>query len=99
MRNCAAKLIRVMATDFVRKVNNVRALLKDVERVLADGGFLRMTWHDGRTELVSATGESQIVDGRTYQAFTNKHQYGLNRVETGSTESKDLVIEWRQFGK
>jgi hypothetical protein len=77
----------------------VRARLKDVERVLADGGFIRMTWRNGHIELISASGESQTVDGRTYQAFTSKHQAGLNRIETGSMDDKTLVIEWRHSGK
>jgi hypothetical protein len=77
----------------------VAAKLKDIERVLADGGFVRFRWGVGHAELVGATGKTQTLDGRTYQGFLRKHQAGLNRVETGSTATKNLLIEWRQSEK
>jgi hypothetical protein len=75
------------------------ARLRDVERVLADGGFVRFRWGVGHAELVGATGETRTLDGRTYQRFLRKHQAGLNRVETGSRATKNLLIEWRLSGK
>ena len=60
------------------------AKLKDIERVLAGGGFVRFRWGVGHAELVSATGKTQTLDGRTYRGFLREHQAGLNRVETGS---------------
>jgi len=77
----------------------VAAKLKDVERVLADGGVVRFRWGVSHAELVSATGKTQTLDGRTYQRFLRKHQAGLNRVESGSRATKDLLIEWRLSGK
>jgi len=38
------------------------------------------------------------MDGRTYQGFLKTLAPTLHRSETGSTETKDLVIEWRKGG-
>jgi hypothetical protein len=71
-------------------------LLRDVQRVLSEGGFIRYIWRTGRRELIAANGSSLRIDGRTYQSLLKKHTAGLIRTETGSTENKDLVIEWRK---
>lgn len=71
------------------------ARLKDVERVLDEGGLVRFTWSDGRRELITASGETQRLDGRCYASVRNDPD--LIRMETGSTDNKDLVIIWRKF--
>jgi hypothetical protein len=71
---------------------------KDVHRVLTEGGFVRFIWHTGRKELITASGRSLRIDGRTYQEFLKTLAPKLKRSETGSMEERDLVIEWRQTG-
>jgi hypothetical protein len=36
------------------------------------------------------------IDGRSYQAFLKTADKRHTQTETGSTETKDLVIEWRK---
>jgi hypothetical protein len=77
----------------------VTAKLKDVERVLAEGGFIRFTHRNCNTELIDASGQSQHLDGRTYDAFLEKHIAGLMRSETGKLTADNLVFEWRKSAK
>jgi hypothetical protein len=73
------------------------AKLADVGRVLAEGGIVRFQWVTCWTVLISAdSGSYTPLDGRTYQGFLKVVAPKLERTETGSTETKNLVIEWRQ---
>ena len=71
------------------------ATLAEANQILADGGFIRFVWAEHLPAyLVKADGELRILDGRTYDSLRNHKD--LIRTETGSTEDKNLVIEWRQ---
>lgn len=70
------------------------AQLADVKRTLAEGGFVRFTWGVGTVELIDSRSHSRRLDRRTYQAITKRSD--LQRTTTGSVESKDLIVEWRQ---
>jgi hypothetical protein len=70
------------------------ALLAEANEILANGGIMRFIWATCQTVLVKATGELRALDGRTYDSLRNRSD--LTRIETGSTETKDLVIEWRK---
>lgn len=73
------------------------AQMKQVRRVLNEGGHVRLNWRNGSTVLVSADRKSSTaIDGRTYQGFLKTLAPKLERTETGSMETKDLVIEWRK---
>jgi len=75
------------------------AHMKQVRRVLDEGGHVRFDWLTCLAILVSADRKlSTTIDGRTYQAFLKTLPPQLERTETGSTETKDLVIEWRKAG-
>lgn len=76
-------------------VNRSRgALLAEAAQILADGGVMRFVWGSSLPAyLVKASGEQRILDGRAYDSLRNRSD--LIRTETGSTENKDLVIEWR----
>ena len=71
--------------------------MKQVMRVLNEGGYVRFEWRTSSTILISA--DQQLfttIDGRTYQGFLRTLALQLERTETGSVETKDLVIEWRK---
>jgi hypothetical protein len=70
------------------------AMMKQVRRVLDEGGKIIFDWKSCQTGLISADGNSFMMDGRTYQGFLKRLAPKLQRTETGSTETKDLVIEW-----
>jgi hypothetical protein len=71
------------------------AKLAEANQILADGGIMRFVWGSSLPAyLVKASGEQRILDGRTYDSLCNRED--LTRTETGSTENKDLVIEWRK---
>ena len=73
------------------------AKLADVRRILTEGGIVRFQWATCWTVLISADGGSfTTLDGRTYQGFLKTVAPKMERTETGSTETKDLVIEWRK---
>jgi hypothetical protein len=75
------------------------AQMKQVQRVVNDGGYVKFDWKTGRIVVVSADGELfTTLDGRTYQGFLKTLAPRLQRSETGSTDTKDLVIEWRKGG-
>ena len=67
----------------------------DIRRVLSEGGVVRFIWHKCRAELVTPNGAELRIDGRTYQGFLKRLALQLDRTETGSAETRDLVIEWR----
>ena len=70
------------------------ALLAEANEILANGGIMRFVWASSQTVLVKASGELRALDGRAYDSLLNRSD--LTRIETGSTETKDLVIEWRK---
>ncbi len=74
----------------------MRATMKQVRGVLNEGGKVVFDWKQGWTRLVSADGNFTTIDGRTYQGFLKTLAPKLERTETGSTDTKDLVIEWRK---
>lgn len=69
------------------------ARLADVRRVLNEGGRVRFVWGTGSPTLISKDGETPI-DLRSYQGFLRTVAPGLRCTKTGSTETKDLVVEW-----
>jgi hypothetical protein len=71
------------------------ATLPEANQILADGGIMRFVWRDKQpAHLVKASGDIRILDGRMYDSLRNRED--LIRTETGSTENKNLVIDWRQ---
>ena len=73
------------------------ARLSDIKRELDHGGFVRFVWFDVWPMLMHADGQwFTTIDGRTYQAFQKTADRRYTKTETGSTETKDLVIEWRK---
>ena len=72
-----------------------KATKADIDSALDAGGYVRYVWCDGDTVLVHPTGWEQAIDGRAYQGFLRTTATRCDRKETGSTEAKDLVFEWR----
>jgi hypothetical protein len=73
------------------------ARMKQVRRILDEGGLVRFNWRVGWTRVFSANGlYVTTLDGRTYSAFLRTLAPKLERSETGSVETKDLVVEWRK---
>jgi len=76
---------------------NRLAHLKDVRRVLQEGGIVRFHWANCRTILIKADGKSFTpIDGRSYKGFLKTADKRYTRTQAGSTDTKDLVIEWRR---
>lgn len=71
------------------------ANLQDTKRILDEGGFVRFTWSTCHPEVITIDNVSIPMDGRSYQAFL-KQTKELERIQAGSTETKNLVIEWRK---
>jgi hypothetical protein len=79
-----------------------RAHLSDIAFCLASGGLLRFRWKDCSVWLIfrdSATNNVREVDARSYQAFLHLFDDRYQKNEFGSTDTEDLIIEWRQFPK
>jgi len=75
------------------------AQMKQVQRVLNEGGYVKFDWNAGRITVVSAYGDLfTTMDGRIYHRFLKTLAPKLQRTETGSTGTIDLVIEWRKGG-
>ena len=73
------------------------ARMRDVSRVLDEGGSVRFIHKEGRAILVAADGESfQPLDGRTYDSFLRIRSRKFTRTESGSIADGDLVFEWRR---
>lgn len=73
------------------------ARMKQVRRVLNEGGHVKFVWKTGAITVISADGALfSTMDGRTYQGLLKTLAPKLERTEIGSTETKDLVIEWRK---
>jgi len=73
------------------------AYLAEIHHVLAEGGLVRFHWGNGQHILVNANGKSFTpIDGRSYQGFLKTANKRYTRTETGSTDTKDLVVEWRK---
>jgi hypothetical protein len=73
--------------------------LNEVLNELGNGGYVRFTWSKCGVDLILANGEIKPIDGRTYQAFLSAHQQKFARIEIGTVETKDLVIEWREINR
>jgi hypothetical protein len=73
------------------------AQLAEVKRVLANGGLVRFVWASGHTVLISANGKRlTMLDGRAYHGFLKTVAPSLEETSTGSIETQDLIIEWKQ---
>jgi len=73
------------------------ARMADVKRMIAHGGAVRFIYKTSLAILVSADGEIRYqLDRRTYDAFLRAIAHQLPRTESGSAETNDLVIEWKQ---
>jgi hypothetical protein len=71
--------------------------MADVRRIVAHGGLVRFTYKTDLAILVSVDGQSlSQIDRRTYDAFVRSTAPHLLRTESGSMETNDLVIEWKQ---
>jgi hypothetical protein len=69
----------------------------DVKRIVAHGGLVRFTHKSALATLVSVDGYSfSQLDRRTYDAFLRTIAPQLSRTESGSVETGDLVIWWKQ---
>jgi hypothetical protein len=70
------------------------AKLAEAKQILMDGGIMRFVWGSNQpAHLAKASGELRILDGRTYESLRKRED--LIRTETGSTETRDLIIEWK----
>jgi hypothetical protein len=79
------------------KPKTVLAQLAEVRRVLTNGGLVRFVWASGHTVLISANGKRlATLDGRTYHGFLKTVAPSLQETSTGSIETQDLIIEWKQ---
>lgn len=79
------------------KPKTVLAQLAEVRRVLANGGLVRFVWASGHTVLISADGKRlRTLEGRTYHDFLKTVAPSLQETSTGSVETQDLIIEWKQ---
>jgi len=77
------------------KNTGARAQMRQVYRVLNEGGVVRFIHRDGWAILVSADGElSTTLDGRTYAGFLTTLAPKLKRTESGSIDGGDFVVEW-----
>jgi hypothetical protein len=73
------------------------ARMADVKRMITHGGIVRFTYKTGSAILVSADGGIRYqLDRPTYDAFLRVIAPQLLRVQSGSEETNDLVIEWTQ---
>jgi hypothetical protein len=73
------------------------ARIADVRRIIAHGGLVRFSYKTAFAILVSADGEVRYqLDRRTYDAFLRAIAPQLSCTESGSIETNDLVVEWKQ---
>jgi hypothetical protein len=66
--------------------------IQEVKAFIADGGFVMFTHKTCRPVVVMPNGNELRIDKRAYHAFL-QHPIG-ERIEHGSLENDDLVIEW-----
>jgi hypothetical protein len=86
-----------MLDGTISKPKTVLAQLAEVRRVLTNGGLVRFVWASGHTVLISANGKRlATLDGRTYHGFLKTVAPSLQETSTGSVETQDLIIEWKQ---
>lgn len=71
-----------------------KAKWADLRQCIDTGGLVRFTHKTCHCELIWPDGRAQILDGRTYQGFLNTTAPVLDRKETGSVYTQDLIIEW-----
>jgi hypothetical protein len=74
----------------------MKGRLADIDECLDTGGVLRFVWASCLTTLVYPSGETKTLDGRSYKGFLATRADSMRRTESGSTENKDLIIEWRK---
>lgn len=81
-----------------RIFNGHLARLKDIWRVLDGGGELKFVHATCYASLLEKDSKwFSAVDGRSYHAFLwHRRIRQFVRTETGSVETKDLVITWRK---
>lgn len=94
MREAPERQVREAVDRILVKAMSV--LIRDIRRVLKQGGHVEFTWLTSSATLVTANGKRRKIDGRSYQAFQNAlgRSVKVYRIETGSTETKDLMIKW-----
>jgi hypothetical protein len=63
--------------------------MKDAEKIIRAGGFVRLTWATGQRDIVYPNGAAAPLDGRTYQPLVRMLH---TKKRTGSIENKYLVI-------
>lgn len=60
--------------------------------------LVRFIWASGHIVLISADGKRlATLDGRTHAGFLKTIAPKLKETRTGSTEVKDLAIEWKKL--
>ena len=70
------------------------ASIRDILTGLEAGGHVEFIWCICTPYLVLPDGTRRIVDGRSYRGFLRKHAGRMAKEETGSTETRNLVIRW-----
>ena len=70
--------------------------LADIFQALNEGGCVRFKHLSCDPYVVFKDGSSKLLDGRSYQGFLQTMAKTLNRTETGSLDTHNLVIEWRR---
>lgn len=72
------------------------ARLGEIKQTVEKGGFVQFRHLDCTVFLVDASGNRRLVDGRSYGGFQRTYAKTLRRIEIGSIEDHNLVIEWRK---
>ena len=75
-----------------------RAYLKQVLKTIAEGGRVEFAWNTMTATLYNSQNEAWRIDGRCYHAFVYNptNLENVKRLETGSTDEKNLVIIWKK---
>lgn len=74
----------------------MKRILADVFKALNEGGCVRFKHLTCDAYVVSADGQARLLDGRSYQGFLQSMAKSLKRTETGSYDTRNLIIEWRR---
>ncbi len=86
---------KIAAREGIMTASRRMAKLSDIRRVLGAHGTVRFAWgHGGPVLLDSANSAETEIDGRSYDAFLATADQKYSRVETGSSDAGDLIIEW-----
>jgi len=81
----------------VPKHTHGKARMREIRDAVCSGGCVRHEWATGKIEVVYASGVALPLDGRSYQAFCYGLGLHIRLTETGSTDTKDLIQEWRMY--